>query len=442
MSTGWIFNPQPPRPGWGVHLPTFKKAPLRHPITVAPLPAQATISLRFGGGIEVPALVRLEERVLTGQPIARDADGLTVHASITGIVTAIGPQPVAATGGSPAPCVVIRREEPEQWHESCEPVAASLLSPAEICAHIAAGGIAGLGGAVFPTGHKLASGGAVRGLIVNGAECEPWIACDEALMRERAGSVVNGTRIMMRALGTAQAVIAVESNMPEARVALDAALRETKTEGIGIAVVTAKYPAGGERQLIELVTGEEVPSGGLPRDCGFVCHNVGTAAAVGEWFYKGRPLVSRIVTITGSAVAGPANMEARIGTPIRELIEQAGGYADTPACLLMGGPMMGLALPDDSLPVTKASNCIVAAAANDVAQARPEMSCIRCGECIQVCPARLLPQELLSAARRGDRARLAGLGLADCIECGCCDYVCPSHIRLTARFAAAKEAPS
>lgn len=440
MTSTWTYNPQPPRPPWGVHAPARKAVATHHEIALAAPPAEATLSLLQGAGGSAESLVQPGDQVQTGQPIARHAGGTLIHASITGTITAVDTRPVPAATPTTAPCIVIRQEGTEQWHRSCEPCDASVLSPEDICRHIACGGIVGLGGALFPTATKLATGVPIRALIVNGAECEPWISCDEMLIRERATSVVNGTRIMMRALGTDHAVIAVESNMPEARVALNGALHATGSAGIGIAVVTAKYPAGGERQLIELVTGEKVPAGKLPRDIGYVCHNVGTAAAVAEWFHHGRPLISRIVTVTGTGVAEPGNFETRIGTPIRTLIDLAGGYVTHPQRLLMGGPMMGFALTDDELCITKASNCIVVATAGDCAPAQPERPCIRCGDCVEVCPARLLPHELFNAIRRADGRHLTELRLGACIECGCCDYVCPSHITLTARFAAEKAA--
>lgn len=439
MNTAWNFNRQPPRPTWGVHLPKLKQAAVERPIVLAPPPGEATISLAQSAGPAAAPLVRPGERVLTGQPIGRRADGGQVHASLTGTVTAIADLPVPAAASRRAPCVVIRWEGLELVHPDCQPVRRPLdLDPAEIRARIAAAGIVGLGGALFPTAEKLAPGKPVHALLINGAECEPWIACDEMLIRERTQLVVTGARIMMHALGASHCVFAVEADMPEARVAIHDALAGLGDPRLGLAVVTAKYPAGGERQLIELITGEEVTGGGLPRDIGYVCHNAGTAAAVAELFVHGRPLIARIITVTGSAVARPGNFEARIGTPVRDLIDLAGGYRGTPQRLLMGGPMMGFALSDDALPVTKATNCIVAASAAEIAPAHAEMPCIRCGECVHVCPARLLPHELLTAVRRGDARRLGELGLADCIECGCCDYVCPSYIPLTARFAAAK----
>lgn len=436
LHAAWTFDPRPPRPDWGIALPALKRLSTRGPIQPAPPPAEAVISLAHAQGIATP-LVRPGDRVLTGQPLARDAQA-AAHASVTGTVVAVESRPVP--GSSHTPCVVVRREDPERFDPALRPVDPAVLTPAQIAAHISAGGIAGLGGALFPTGRKLRAGAPIRALIINGVECEPWISCDEMLLRERAAAVIRGTRIMMRALATEQAVIAVKVDMAEARVALHDALEADGSGSIGLAVVTARYPSGGERQLIELLTGEEVPAGGLPRDIGHVCQNVGTAAAVADLFDLGQPLISRIVTVTGGAIAAPGNFAVRIGTPIAALLAAAGGCREEPARLIMGGPMMGIALADDALPVTRATNCVVAATAGELAPARLEMPCIRCGECVQACPAHLLPNELLGAVRRGDAAALDELGLAACIECGCCDHVCPSAIALTPRFVTARAA--
>ncbi len=432
----WNYDPRPPRPGWGLHAPPLKALSMREPIRQAPPPDEAVIALAHARGVAMPCVSPGDE-VLTGQVVAGDA-AAAAHASITGTVLAIEPRPVPGLGT--VPCVVIRRRDPERFHPRLAPLDPATLAPADIARRIAAGGIVGLGGAQFPTAVKLQPGRAIRALLVNGVECEPWISCDEMLLRERAARVIRGARIMMRALGTARAVIAVEANMPEARVALHDGLQAQAGDDIGIAVVTAKYPAGGERQLIELLTGEEVPAGGLPRDIGYVCQNAGTAAAVAEWFDDGRPLISRIVTLTGGAIATPGNFEARLGTPLAALVAAAGGYRAPPQRLILGGPMMGIELADDSLPVTRGTNCLVAATAGELAPPQPEMPCIRCGDCVQVCPAGLLPNELLGALARGEAAALDELGLDACIECGCCDYVCPSAITLTPRFAAARVA--
>jgi electron transport complex protein RnfC len=233
-------------------------------------------------------------------------------------------------------------------------------------------------------------------------------------------------------------VIAIKTDMLEARAALLDALERAADPRLGVSTVTARYPAGGERQLIELVFGREVPAGGRPADIGVICQNVATAAAVADFFLEGRPLISRIVTISGGGIATPCNIEARIGTAVAELVALAGGYAGTPARLIMGGPMMGIALPDDALPISAASNCVIAATAAELGGTFVEQPCIRCGLCVEACPASLMPQELLGAVRMENTDRLARLGISECIECGACDYACPSHIPLTTSFQAGK----
>jgi electron transport complex protein RnfC len=314
------------------------------------------------------------------------------------------------------------------------------MDVSRICRHIASAGIVGLGGALYSTATKLLTDQPIDTLIINGVECEPYITCDEILMRDQAARILRGSRIMMRALATAQTIIAVKSDMTAARDALYQAIKAEGCSDIHVAVVTAKYPAGGERQLIELIMNREVPKNSLPADIGIVCHNVGTAVAVTDLFDRHRPLISRIVTVTGHGIKSPGNIEARIGTPMHELFAISGGLAADVSHIIMGGPMMGLTLQDDSLPVTKATNCVIALQSGDLSPIKTEMPCIRCGECLQVCPAHLLPQELLTATRQHDMTALQEFGLNACIECGCCDYVCPSQIQLTNRFIKAKTA--
>ncbi|HHQ14461.1 MAG TPA: electron transport complex subunit RsxC, partial [Chromatiales bacterium] len=361
------------------------------------------------------------------------------HASVSGELLGLNscPNPDSAMAGFP--CAQIRSDGKDEWHPDCAAIPdVSRLQPDEICRRIAAGGILGLGGALFPTAKKLCAGPPLRALIINGVECEPYLSCDEILMMQQPERVIAGTRIMMHASGAPAAVIVVETDMPDARVSLHKALDKAGIPDISIAVVTAKYPAGGERQLIELLTGREVPAGGLPRDIGYLCQNVGTAAAVADLFDRGRPLISRIVTVTGQGVSQPRNFDVRLGTPVADLIHAAGGPTRPDTRLIMGGPMMGVALNSDELPVGKATNCVIVAAPDELAQPADEYPCIRCAECSEACPARLLPQSLLVACRNADIDAMAHLGLDACIECGCCDYVCPSHINLTALFASAK----
>lgn len=438
------FNLQPARPVWGVHPPLHREMSMQRGLSAAPLPSRVIIPVDQSLGVSAAPLVRTGQRVRTGEliaaaPASQATHAASIHASISGHVTAIEPRHVAGGDDPKGLCVVIENDGLDERHPDCRSIEPFSLPPQEIIQRIAEGGIVGLGGALFDTAEKLRGARELFGLILNGAECEPYITCDEMLMRERADAIVQGALIMMRALGDTKTVIALENDMPEARVALHDAIDAREAENIDVAVVTAKYPAGGERQLIEMITGREVPADGLPADIGYLCHNVATAAAVADLFATGEPLISRVVTLSGECIAQPGNFVVRIGTLITDLVAANGGYAGEVSRLVMGGPMMGIALPRDDVPITKATNCLVALPAVISEAHHPERPCIRCAECSEVCPARLLPQQLLVACRSDDMEALDELGLDACIECGCCDYVCPSFIPLTARFAEAKQ---
>ncbi len=436
MTSTRNYRLQPPRPSWGIRAPTKKAQSTNQGIRILPAPERCHVPIEFGTEGKPQLLVEVGEKVLTGQAIARTTDGLQTHASISGSIGSIGPRAIPGPDHAMADCVEIIGDGQDRWHPACVAPELDGQSAADIRAHIAAAGIVGLGGALFSTAAKLATPSTIHMLILNGTECEPYISCDEMLLRERPLQVLQGARIMLRALGAKRAVVAIESDMPEARVAIyDAA---ADMEEIDVAVVTAKYPAGGERQLIELLTEAEVPIKGLPKDVGYLCQNVATSAAVAEYFATGKPLISRIVTVTGGAMTQALNMEARIGTSLETLIEAAGGFDTPPATLIMGGPMMGHTLPHARLPVTKATNCIIAADATELNRTICEYPCIRCAECSDVCPARLMPQFLLSACESHNTKSMEELNLESCIECGCCDFVCPSHIALTQKFIASK----
>ena len=441
------YDPQPRRPAWGVRTPLRKSLSTRGPLLPAPLPGIVCLSLTQHPGGAARPTVRPGQRVLCGEPIAEPATagGPRVHASISGEVTEVGARPVAGLEQS-VPCVVIRGDGTDtRWPGYApDPVAAS-RTPGQLQDKIAAAGLVGLGGALFATGQKLKMATGTPVLLLNGAECEPYVSCDDQLLRERADRVVAGGLLLLAALGGQRCIIAVKTDMPAARVALYHAIAAAGDPRVALSVVTAKYPAGGERQLIELVLGREVPAGSHPAAVGVVCQNVATAAAAADFFLQGQPLISRIVTVTGGGVRQPCNIDARIGTRVADLIALAGGYRNGPLRLIMGGPMMGIALASDELPMTAATNCLIAATPADLGEpalagAGPEMPCIRCGDCIEACPASLLPQELLVAARGANQTELRALGVTECIECGACDYVCPSHIPLTQHFIRAKAA--
>ncbi len=300
------------------------------------------------------------------------------------------------------------------------------------------GGIVGLGGAVFPTAQKLLQANTceIDYLLLNGVECEPYISCDDVLMRERAREVIGGAQILMHALGLDVSYIVIESDKPEAVKALGVALGEIGDERIVLKQVPTIYPSGGEDQLVQLVTKREVPSGGLPTDVGCLVQNVGTAVAVYDWIENHEPLISRVTTVTGNGVARPMNVRARFGTTVADIVNFVGGYTEHARQLIIGGPMFGRSVTTDRVPIVKASNCVLVM--SEAPDPGPEMPCIRCGECAEVCPIRLLPQQLFWYACADDEKKLRIHGLTDCIECGCCDLVCPSHIPLTHNFRVAK----
>ncbi len=423
----------------GLKLDAHKARSTSAALRSASVPARITLPLDQHAGVPARPIVAVGDRVLLGQPVAEPQSDVSawLHSPVSGTVAAIEARRVPYRS-APSMSIVIDNDGEDRRYESGPLQDYRSLSRAELCEHIDRGGMVGLGGAVFPTGAKL-SHAAVDSdihLLLNGAECEPWISCDDMLMRERAADIVLGAQILARAAGASRITIVIEDDVPQARDALRSAL--AASPDIQLTIVPDVYPAGGERQMILAVTGREVPSGGLPIDIGVLCQNVGTAAAVARWVRDGEPLIRRIVTITGSGVHEPSNLEARLGTPIASLIEDCGGYVTDTRRLIMGGSMMGLAFEDDREPLVKASNCIIVTGPGDLHPRGDEMPCIRCGDCSDVCPASLLPQQLHWYARAHDLPALESLGLMDCIECGCCDYVCPSQIPLTQRFREAK----
>jgi electron transport complex protein RnfC len=425
---------RPSRFHGGLRLAGHKAESTADALRPCPAPAVLRLSLVQHAGRPARACVAVGERVRRGQLLG-EADGelsAGVHAPRAGRIEAIRAGELPGFPGLPSIEVWLAVEGDESI--TLPPLEGLASEPTALRERIRAAGVVGLGGAGFPTAEKLAIGREL--LILNGAECEPWIACDDALLREHADEVVLGGRLLARAVGAGRILLAVEDSMT---AALDACRRAIAAHGGGaveLAVVPTIYPEGGERQLIQALTGREVPRGGLPRDLGVVVQNVATARAAWRAVVHGEALTERIVTVTGPGVVRPGNYVVPLGTTVAHLVAQAGGYTPDAARLLLGGPMMGLALPHDDVPLGKTHNCVLVQSAADVdAEARePEMPCIRCGDCAPVCPARLLPQQLLWQVRAGRLDRAVDQGLFDCIECGCCDLACPSHIPLTAHF--------
>ena len=424
--------------------PTYhKEASTGSPIAVAPIPPMLVVPLHQSiGGMPRP-LVTAGEHVLKGQRIGA-ADGnvsSAVHASTSGTVVAVEMRLMPHTSGLSALCVVIEPDGRDEWIPR-QPFDFRNARPAQTRDYLRDAGVVGLGGAVFPSHLKINPGkhGKLDTLVLNGAECEPFITCDDVLMRERAATILKGAAMMREMLSAGQVLIGIEDNKPEAIAAMqqaaEAANRAAGDAAMQVVTVPTRYPAGGAKQLIRVLTGIEVPHGTRSTDYGVQCFNVGTAYAVFEAIELGQPLISRIVTVAGN-VRQARNYEVLFGTPMRDLVALCDPLPDSDR-VIMGGPMMGLLMPDDSVPVVKATNCVLVGSAKLFPPPPPEMPCIRCGECAKACPADLQPFEMYWFSRAKIFGKAQEYNLFDCIECGCCAYVCPSHIPLVDYYRFAK----
>jgi Na+-translocating ferredoxin:NAD+ oxidoreductase subunit C len=423
----------------GVHPPEHKLESTTRPIQPLPLPPRLVLPLRQHVGNIPKIRVEVGARVLKGQLLA-EAEGnisAAVHASTSGVVTAIHEELIPHPSGLPDMCIVLEPDGKDEWI-SLQPQDWRTANKAVLIDSLRQSGIVGLGGATFPSHIKLRADGTtgIDTLIINGAECEPYITCDDMLMRERAEDVVRGIEIAYHLLGARQCLIGIEDNKPEAIAAVQAACARHGVE-FQVVVVPTIYPSGDARRLIQVLTGKEIPSYRRSTDMGIQVFNVATVLALYRYFELGEPIVSRIVTVTGN-VAQPANFEVPLGTSVTTLLEAAGGALPGTNDYIMGGPMMGFSLPAPAVPVTKATNCIIAAAPQLFPEQPPAMPCIRCARCADACPVNLQPQELywFSKAQNIEKAR--EYKLFDCIECGCCTYVCPSHIPLVQYYRYAK----
>lgn len=424
----------------GIAPDSRKARPLRSRIMPMPLPPHFVLPLTQYMGSQLEPLVKLGDRVLKYQVLAipPDSSGTPLHAPSSGTVTAICNAPIAGMPGDTATCIYLECDGKDDSLELQPCSNPTQLTALEILSKIETAGIIGMGGAGFPTALKIAMA-AEHGtdvLIINAAECEPYICCDEALLRERARAVVAGSEFIRMACNAPRCVIAIEPNKPDAIASLRQELVHSSTQ---LMLLEAVYPAGSEKQLVKAVTGLEVPSGAHATELGILVQNVGTAYAVYQAVAEGKPSVSRITTLAGEALLTPKNFEALVGTPISFLLELCGVDPSRHQSTVLGGSLMGIQLTSTDLPITKTSNCLIAATATEFQVPEPERACIRCGFCAEACPAMLLPQQLYSFARSHNHSQLETYGLMDCIECGACAHVCPSRIPLAQYYLAAKQ---
>ena len=402
--------------------------PIHPPLVILPL--------RQHIGAPCRPLVKVGDRVDMGQKIG-DGEGLCapIHASVSGTVTAIGPN--LHPGGGMVESIFIQNNFQNTPHPDLKPVPApQTLTPEELFSIIREAGIVGMGGAAFPTQVKASSGqNKTEFLILNACECEPYITADDALMRTRPLQVLRGVQLLVNALSPRRTIIALEDNKPQAM----AALREylDKFPRVELLSLPTRYPQGAEKQLIRAVTHREVPPGGLPADVGCGVFNISTAHGIYEAVYEGMPLIRRIVTVTGDGVRQPQNFLVPIGTPFSVLIDAAGRLSGDADRVIAGGPMMGIAQPSLEVPVIKGSGCVLCLTGQ---RQPPHPVCIRCGKCVQVCPMKLQPLYLYRYGEAGNIAALKKFNLLDCMECGCCAYICPGELPLVERFRASKKA--
>ena len=425
----------------GVHPQDHKQATCDVPIRELAMPALLRIPLQQHIGAPAEPAVKRGDYVRKGQLLANSQGMISapVHAPTSGYIKSIGKYPAPHPSGLPVRTITLEPDGEERWIDLDPQASPFDLDPDEIATRVAAAGIVGMGGATFPSAVKLnlRKRYTLHTLVINGAECEPYLTCDDRLMREYADEVIDGIRIAMHALQVQRTLVAIENNKPQAQAAMTAAAAAFPE--ITIVPVPVRYPMGSEKHLVQTLTGKETPARALTADMGIVVHNSATVRAVQQAIRFGRPLISRIVTVSGGAVSQPSNLLVPIGATVDDLLAACGGLREEPARLLSGGPMMGQPLHSTQVPIVKGSSGILALTQQEIA-GKPAMPCIRCGSCVTACPCGLLPLEMAARARMGDLQGAADFGLTDCVSCGSCSYVCPAHIPLVQYFNYAKGA--
>ncbi|MFQ2908518.1 electron transport complex subunit RsxC [Aeromonas allosaccharophila] len=423
----------------GIHPADNKLQSSQSPVVDAGLPPRLIIPLRQHAGPAGDLLVQVGDKVKKGQPLTRYAKGrvVPVHASTSGTITEIGNHTVAHPSGLGDLCVILTPDGEDEWGERNGKADYWNLERGELLERIQQAGVAGLGGAVFPTHSKLDGRGQLTEiLIVNGLECEPYITTDDRLMQQYADEIMDGIRVLKHLLKPKLTLIGVEDNKPEA---IEQLTRHATDEDVLVKTVPTKYPSGGAKQTIELLTGRQVPKGGRAVDIGIMVLNVATVFAIKRAIIDGEPLIERIVTLTGDSFKQPGNAWVRLGTPVRWLLQRFELQPEAEQRVIMGGPMMGFTLPHAMVPVVKATNCLLAPTQAELPAPGPEQPCIRCSACADACPATLLPQELYWYSRAKEYDKAEKLNLMDCIECGACAWVCPSEIPLVQYYKIAKD---
>lgn len=423
----------------GIHPPEMKTQSSHVPLRNVPLPERFIIPLQQHLGPEGELCVNAGDRVLKGQPLTTGRGRtVPVHSPTSGVISAIEPHITAHPSGLKELCVLIEADGHDTWCEREFIADYRQLSADALNLRISQAGIAGLGGAGFPTASKLAGGmTSTRTLILNAAECEPYITADDRLMQEHADQILEGTRILCHMLHPERVLIGIEDNKPEAIAALNVAIKAAAQQDLAagvrveLRVVPTKYPSGGAKQLTKILTGLEVPKGHHSSSIGVLMQNVGTVYAIKRAIIDGEPLIERVVTLTGEAMTKPGNVWARLGTPVAHLMQEGGLQPQgDKKMVIMGGPLMGFTLPSLKVPVVKISNCLLAPSDSELGQPAPEEACIRCSLCAEACPAGLLPQQLYWFSKGQEHEKARNHNLFDCIECGACAYVCPSTIPL------------